>query len=47
LSTRAVETTLITADVSRNKRRKVVDKLAAVYILQGYLDRLANTRKPD
>ncbi|MGE5396581.1 MAG: Holliday junction resolvase RuvX, partial [Chitinophagales bacterium] len=39
LSTRAVETTLITADVSRNKRRKVVDKLAAVYILQGYLDR--------
>lgn len=38
LSTKAVEDTLITADVSRKKRRKVIDKLAAVYILQGYLD---------
>lgn len=38
LTTRAVEATLIQADVSRSKRRKVVDKLAAVYILQGYLD---------
>ncbi|NLB18583.1 MAG: Holliday junction resolvase RuvX [Syntrophomonadaceae bacterium] len=39
LSTKAVEGTLISADVSRRKRRKVVDKLAAVFILQGYLDR--------
>lgn len=29
---------LIDADVSRRKRRKVVDKLAAVLILQSYLD---------
>jgi putative Holliday junction resolvase len=31
---------LVDADVSRTKRRKVVDKLAAVLILQGYLDSL-------
>lgn len=41
LSTRAVEETLIAADVRRSKRRQVIDKLAAVYILQGYLDRKA------
>ena len=38
LSTAAVERVLIDADMSRKKRKKVVDKLAAVYILQGYLD---------
>lgn len=38
LTTVLVERTLIEADMSRNKRRKVVDKLAAVTILQGYLD---------
>ena len=27
------------ADVSRNKRKKVIDKLAAQLILQNYLDR--------
>ena len=31
---------LVEADLSRAKRRKVVDKLAAVLILQGYLDNL-------
>jgi putative Holliday junction resolvase len=31
---------LLEADLSRGKRRKVVDKLAAVLILQGYLDSL-------
>jgi putative Holliday junction resolvase len=31
---------LVEADLSRGKRRKVVDKLAAVLILQGYLDSL-------
>jgi putative pre-16S rRNA nuclease len=31
---------LVEADLSRTKRRKVVDKLAAVLILQGYLDSL-------
>lgn len=31
---------LLQADVTRQKRRKVVDKIAAVLILQGYLDSL-------
>lgn len=39
LSTVAAERTLLEADMSRSKRRKVIDKLAAVLILQGYLDR--------
>ncbi|MCX5779867.1 MAG: Holliday junction resolvase RuvX, partial [Firmicutes bacterium] len=30
------------ANVSRKKRKGVIDKLAAVNILQGYLNRLAN-----
>lgn len=38
LSTMAVERTLIEADISRKKRKTVIDKLAAVYILQSYLD---------
>ena len=38
LSTVAAERMLITADVSRKKRKKVIDKVAAVVILQGYLD---------
>ncbi|SDW65483.1 putative holliday junction resolvase [Marininema mesophilum] len=38
LSTMAVQRTLIEADMSRKKRRKVVDKMAASWILQGYLD---------
>lgn len=33
---------LLQADVSRKQRRKVVDKVAAVLILQGYLDSLDN-----
>jgi putative Holliday junction resolvase len=33
---------LLQADVTRKKRRKVVDKVAAVLILQGYLDSLDN-----
>lgn len=40
LSTAAVEKVLIAADVSRKKRKQVVDKVAATYILQGYLDHL-------
>lgn len=32
------ERTLIEADVSRKKRKKVIDKLAATYILQSYLE---------
>lgn len=39
LSTVAAEKFLINAaDVSRGKRKKVIDKMAAVYILQGWLD---------
>jgi putative Holliday junction resolvase len=40
LTTVAAEKTLLMADVSRRKRKKVIDKLAAVIILQGYLDGL-------
>jgi putative holliday junction resolvase len=40
LSTFAVTRSLEAAGMSRNKRQKVVDKLAAAYILQGCLDRL-------
>ena len=40
LTSAAAHKMLITADVNRNKRKKVVDKIAAIYILQGYLDRI-------
>jgi putative Holliday junction resolvase len=40
LSTSAVTRMLIEADTRRDKRAEVVDKLAASYILQGFLDRL-------
>lgn len=39
LSTLAVTRTLLEADASRARRRELVDKLAAAYILQGLLDR--------
>jgi putative Holliday junction resolvase len=38
LSTVGAERALLEADVSRAKRKKVIDKMAAVFILQGYLD---------
>ena len=38
LSTVAATKNLIAADVSRRKRKQVIDKMAAVYILQGWLD---------
>lgn len=38
LTTMAAERTLIEADVSRKKRKQVIDKMAAIMILQGYLD---------
>ncbi|WP_412520949.1 Holliday junction resolvase RuvX [Staphylococcus simulans] len=40
LSTMAAERSLLEADVSRKKRSQVIDKMAAVFILQGYLDSL-------
>ncbi|MDD2708692.1 MAG: Holliday junction resolvase RuvX [Verrucomicrobiae bacterium] len=42
LTSRSVERMLIEADVSRRKRREVVDKLAAQQILQSYLDAQGN-----
>jgi putative Holliday junction resolvase len=38
LSTVGASKVLLQADLSRRKRKKVIDKLAAVLILQGYLD---------
>lgn len=43
LTTVAAERTLLEADMSRKKRKQVVDKIAAVFILQGYMD--SKTRK--
>lgn len=40
LSTMAVEKMMIEADMSRKRRAELVDKLAASYILQGYLDKV-------
>jgi putative pre-16S rRNA nuclease len=47
LSTAAVERDLIANDVSRGKRAEVIDKMAAAYILQGALDRLARLAGPE
>jgi putative Holliday junction resolvase len=44
LSTAAVTRELIAQDASRAKRAEVVDRMAAAYILQGALDRLARLR---
>ena len=38
LTTVAAEKILISADVSRKKRKKIIDQMAAVQILQSYLD---------
>ncbi len=42
LTTVAAHNALIEANVRRDNREKVVDKVAAVFILQGYLDMLSN-----
>ena len=44
LSTVAAERALIEADTSRKRRAEVIDHVAASYILQGALDRLAHMR---
>jgi putative holliday junction resolvase len=46
LSTAAVERELIAADMSRQRRAEVIDQHAAVFILQGALDRLARGSLP-
>jgi putative Holliday junction resolvase len=45
LTTVAAEKLLIEADMSRSRRRQVVDKMAAAIILQNYLD--ARSRKEE
>src|SRR3954452_7542326 len=47
LSTSAVERELIVMDMSRARRAKVIDEHAAMFILQGALDRLARLREPN
>jgi putative holliday junction resolvase len=47
LSTLAAQRTLLEADVSRGKRKQVIDKMAAVFILQGYLDRRHARNNPN
>jgi putative pre-16S rRNA nuclease len=38
LSTAAVEREMIAADVTRKRRAEIIDRVAAAYILQGFLD---------
>lgn len=45
LSTVAAERALLEADTSRKRRAEVIDHVAAGFILQGLLDRLAHIRK--
>lgn len=42
LSTMAVHRIMIEADLSRKRQQEVVDKMAAAYMLQGFLDSLKN-----
>ncbi len=45
LSTVSAEKHLLSLDVSRKKRKSTIDSQAAVFILQGYLDRLHHQKK--
>jgi putative Holliday junction resolvase len=45
LSTVAAERALLEADTSRKRRKEVIDQVAAGYILQGALDRMAYLAK--
>jgi len=47
LSTRQAEAILIEADMSRKKRKKLVDKLSAQIILQDYLNSRFESRQAD
>ncbi len=38
LTTKSAQRVLIEGDMRRDKRKQVVDKIAAIFILQGYLD---------
>ena len=41
LTTVAAHRVMLEADMSRKKRKSIVDKIAATYILQGYLDSIS------
>lgn len=45
MSTMAVERVMLEADMSRQRRSQLVDKLAASYMLQGYLDNARHLQK--
>jgi putative Holliday junction resolvase len=45
LSTAAVTRTLLEADASRARRSELVDKMAAAFILQGVIDRVATLHR--
>ena len=47
LSTVGASKVLLEADLSRKKRKKVIDKVAAVLILQGYLEQSGRTNNGD
>ncbi|MEY4984693.1 MAG: hypothetical protein RIR62_2959 [Pseudomonadota bacterium] len=47
LSTVAAERALLEADTSRKRRKEVIDAVAAGYILQGALDRMAHLPAPE
>ncbi|KXZ39942.1 putative holliday junction resolvase [Alkalithermobacter thermoalcaliphilus JW-YL-7 = DSM 7308] len=42
LTTVAAQRSLLEADISRQKRKKVIDMIAATFILQSYLDMIGN-----
>jgi putative Holliday junction resolvase len=44
LTTVAAHKAMLEADLSRNKRKKIVDKIASTFILQGYLDMISRTK---
>jgi putative pre-16S rRNA nuclease len=46
LSTAAVEREMIAADLTRQRRAEIIDKVAAAYILQGLLDRIGYEEPP-
>ncbi|WP_010497097.1 Holliday junction resolvase RuvX [Paenibacillus elgii] len=45
LTTASAQRTLLEADVSRKKRKQVIDKMAAALILQGYMDAQSNSKR--
>ena len=44
-STKVTNSVLLDADMSRKRRKDIIDKMAATYILQGALDRITNLRR--